>query len=320
MKDKNQNLQEKASTPVGGGATGASMSAEPTNAKAKAPGNSKEQGETATQKLEGDVEMCSLETNTNPTGDMSAKNRASVAMKEDMEAMFDGEQLSEAFKEKATTFFEAAVHARVEEQISQLQEEYNTKLAEEVEAVAASLTEKVDEYLNYVASEWMQENQLAVESALRTEITEDFIEGLKSLFAEHYINVPEEKVDVIEQLVQENQELTDKLNETIESHIELEGIIDEQARLLVFNEVTEGLAASQVDKLKSLSEGIEYGDVESFQKKLETLKEGYFGTKKTSQLIIESEIDNAELPPQQAAPVAPEVARYVNAISRTIKK
>lgn len=320
MKDKNQNIQEKASSPVGGGATGASMAAEPTGVKAKAPGNSKEQGEMASQKLDGEMQETDAENNTKSTGDMSAKNKASVAMKEDMEAMFAGEELSEEFKEKATTFFEAAVHAKVQEQRTQLEEEFTQKLSEQVEEISKELTSKVDEYLNYVAEQWMEENQVAIDSALRTEITEDFIEGLKTLFTEHYINVPEEKVDVIEQLVAENEELTAKLNETIESHIELEGIIDEQARLLVFSDVTEGLAASQVDKLRTLSEGIEVSDVEEFKHKLETLKEGYFGGKKPSQLIVESEIDNAESPAPVGQPVAPEVARYVSAISRTVKK
>lgn len=318
MKTKKEDLQEKSQ--VGGGATGVSMIAEPTGVRSKAPGNSKDQGETSPHKLEGNVEETDSENNTKVTGDTSAQNKASVAMKEDMEAMFDGEQLSEQFKEKATTFFEAAVHARVQERIESLEEEYESKLNESLNEFAEDITAKIDEYMDYVVEEWFKENEVAIDSALRSEIAEDFINGLKDLFTEHYIDIPEEKVNVVEELAAQVEELQIKLNTSIEEQIELKKVIDEQTRQLVFSEVSEGLVATQVDKLLTLSEGVEFEDAESYKRKLETLKEGYFTGKRPSQLIVESEIDSAEPLEPSAAPVAPEVARYVSAISRTVKK
>lgn len=318
MNKKKEDLQEKLQT--GGGATGVSMTADPTGVKAAAPGNSKSQGDTAPVKLEGEVDETSSENNVHATADTSARNKASVAMKEDMDAMFAGEELSEQFKEKATTFFEAAVHARVQERIETLEEEYENKLNESLQTFAEDITAKIDEYMDYVVEEWFKENEVAIESALRSEIAEDFINGLKDLFTEHYINVPEDKVEMVEELVAEVEELQSKLNASIEEQIELKKVIDEQTRELVFNEVSEGLVATQIDKLKTLSEGVEYNDPESFYAKLQTLKEGYFSSKRPSQLIVESEIDSAESPDPAPTPVAPEVARYVSAITRTTKK
>lgn len=318
MNKKKEDLQEKVQ--VGGGATGASMTADPTGVRSKAPGNSKDQGETAPQKLEGNVEETDSETNVKVTGDMSAQNKASIAMKEDMEAMFAGEELSEQFKEKATTFFEAAVHARVQERIERLEEEYEAKLTESLTEFTEDITTKINEYMDYVVEEWFEENEVAIDSALRSEIAEDFITGLKNLFTEHYIDIPEDKVNVVEELAAQVEELQTRLNSSIEEQIELRKVIDEQTRELVFSEVAEGLVATQIDKLKTLSEGVEFVDADSFKSKLETLKEGYFSHKKPSQLIVESEIDAAEPQEPSQAPVAPEVARYVTAISRTVKK
>lgn len=318
MKTKKEDLQEKVQS--GGGATGVAMTADPTGVRSKAPGNSKDQGETSPTKLAGEMQETDTENNVKVTGDTSAQNKASVAMKEDMEAMFAGEELSEQFKEKATTFFEAAVHARVQERIESLEEEYESKLNESIQSFAEDMTAKIDEYMDYVVEEWFKENEVAIESALRSEIAEEFIEGLKNLFAEHYINVPEEKVDVIEELAAQVDELQEKINVSLEENIELKKVIDEQTRQLVFAEVSEGLVVSQVDKLKTLAEGVAFDDAESYKHKLETLKEGYFTGKRPSQLIVESEIESAESPDPAPAPVAPEVARYVSAISRTVKK
>lgn len=317
---KKTELQEKASDGVGGGATGVSKVADPTGVVAKKPGPSKDQGELASQKVDGEVQDTDPETNTKATADTSAQNKASVSMKEDMDKMFEGEDLSEEFKEKATTFFEAAVHAKLQEHVAKLEEQFEQKLTEEVEAIAEDLVGKIDDYMDYVVKEWMEENSVAIESSLRTQVTEEFIGGLKSLFQEHYLDIPDEKVDVVESLAAEVDELQAKLNESIEKQIQLTKQIDEQSKHLIFSEVSEGLADTQADKFKTLAEGVEFSDAATFKKKLETLKESYFSTKSTStQLIVESEIEAAEMvEPPAVVPAA--VARYVSAITRTSKK
>lgn len=315
---KKTDLQEKASE-VGGGATGTSYSADPTGVRAKAPGNSKDQGEKTPSKLQGEEQDTDAENNTKVTGDASAQNKASVSMKEDMNAMFDGEDLSEEFKQKATTFFEAAVHAKLQEEVTRIEAEYDTKLTEQVTEIAEDLSNKVNEYLNYVTEQWMEENEVAIEKSLKTEITEDFINGLRTLFIEHNLDVPEEQVDAIEEMSSKIDELNAKLNDVVEQKIQLQKQIDEQTKELVFAEVSEGLAGTQADKFKTLAEGVEYSDAETYKQKLEIVKESYFSNKKPAQLIVESEIDSAE-PVEPAVAVPAAVAHYVQAISRTIKK
>lgn len=318
LKLNKRDLQEKTSA-IGGGETGVSNAADPTGVRAKAPGNSKSQGDLATQKVEGETEETSLENNTKPTGDNSAKNKSSVSMKEDMAVMFDGEDLSEEFKEKATTFFEAAVNARLQEEVTRIEEEYSNTLTEQVTEIAEELSTKLNDYLNHVVESWMEENEVAIESSLRSEITEEFIDGLKKLCVEHYIDLPEEKVDVVEELALQVEELTSKLNQSIDEQIELKKQIDEQSMQIVFNEVSEGLADTQADKFKTLAEGVEFSGVDSYKKKLEVVKESYFAGKKSPQLIVEGEIDSAEYI-EPTAPVTGPVANYVRAISRTVKK
>lgn len=320
MKLKTEDLQEKASDPVGGGATGVSKSVDPTGSKAAAPGPSKDQGDKASQKLEGDCEETSSDNNTKATADTSAKNKASIAMKEDLVMMFDGEELTEEFKEKATTFFEAAVHARVEEAVAQLEEQYTQNLEEQVTEIAQDLSEKVDDYLGYVVNEWMEENQVAIEASLRSEITEELMVDLRALFEKHNISIPEEQVDVVEELAQEVKELTDKLNESIEKQIELQKTLDEQTKQLVFAEVAEGLVDTQTDKFMTLAEGVEFSDAESYKRKLEIVKESYFTKTSKTQTILEEEVENAEEITETRQVLAGPVANYVNAISRTVKK
>ena len=319
MKTKKEELLEKASDPVGGGATGVSKGAEPTGSVAAAPGNSKKQGDLTPNKLEGDMEDTDSQNNTKPTGDMSAKNRASVAMKEDLTVMFDGEDLSEEFKEKATTFFEAAVHMRVEEEVARLEEQYTKDLEEQVTEIAEDLVNKLDDYMDYVVKEWMEDNEVAIDTSLRSEITEEFISGLKGLFEQHYIDIPEDKVDVVEELALQVEELQDKLDKSIEEQIALTKTLEEQAKQLIFAEVAEGLVDTQADKFAKLAEGVEYSDEESFRRKLEIVKENYFNSAKKATLIVESEIESADEPEQQQTLSGP-VANYVKAISRTIKK
>jgi len=312
-----EELQEKVVT--GGGATGQSIGPEPTAKQAQAPGNSKRQGDLAPQKLEGDVEETDPQNNTKATGDMSAKNKASVSMKEDVEAMFAGQELTEEFKEKATVIFEAAVSARVEAAKAELVEQYDQAFEQAKEEVKNEVAEKVDEYLHYVVEQWMESNQLAVESSLRTEISEEFIAGLKSLFEEHNINIPEEQVNVVEELAKRVEELEDKLNEQITENIELRKVTDEVAKEVIFNEVSEGLAATQVEKLMTLAEGVEFSDEETYKKKLTIIKENYFPADKPAAQQLSEETEE-EVQPEPVVEVKGQMGRYVQAITRSIKK
>lgn len=317
------------SVQVGGGATGASMVPDPTNVKAKAPGDSKTQGEPM-KKIQDpsstSVEDTDDENNAEPTGDFSARNAASVAMKgsvkEHFEAMFDGEEISESFKEKATTIFEMAVNYKVNEISEELEAVYEAKLNETIEQIeenyaqqVVDLTEKLDEYLNYVVEQWVEQNEIAIEKSLRTEITEEFMEGLKNLFAEHYIDVPQDKVDVVEELALRVEELEAQLNDTINENIQLKSSIDEMESLEIVNEITEDLTESQIEKFKKLIEGVEFDDVDDFKKKITIVKENYFpsnGSKKATRLLEES-FDGEE--PATVASGA--MSKYVSAISRT---
>lgn len=309
-------LQEKVST--GGGATGTSQGPESTNKKAQAPGNSKTQGDLATKKLEGDMEETSPENNAKPTGDMSAKNKASINMKEDLDAMFEGQELTEEFKEKATVIFETAVNVRVEEEKAALIEQYDQSFEQAKDEIQQEISEKLDEYLDYVVEQWMDANEVAVENSLRAEIAEEFIGGLKTLFVEHNIDIPDEKVDVVEELAAKVEELEARLNETINENIELRKVSVEVEKEEVFAEVAEGLAQTQIEKLRTLAEGVEFDDVETFQKKLEIVKENYFpGDKKVSRFVSEETEELNEEVVQR--PVTGPMSRYVTAISRTVK-
>ena len=197
-------------------------------------------------------------------------------VEEDVEALLQGEELSEEFREKAKTIFEAALHAKAKEIQTSLEEQYATALAEEVEEIKVALTERVDSYLEYVSSEWLEENALAVESGLKTEITESFMDGMKTLFEEHYVSMPEEKYDVLESMVQKLDEMETKLNEQIEKNISLNKKLGESTAETVFNRVCEGLAVSQKDKLQSLVENVEFESENDYYQKLVTLRESYF--------------------------------------------
>ena len=281
---KFEKIQEKIVT--GGGATGQSMGPEQTNTRAQAPGNSKSQGDLASQKLEGDMEETDPENNTKATGDMSAKNRASITTKEDIDAMFQGQDLSEEFKEKATVVFEAAVNARIEEAKVGLIEQYDQTFEQAKEEIQQEIAEKLDDYLDYVVEQWMEQNEIAVESSLRSEISEEFITGLKTLFEEHNIDVPEDKVNVVEELAAQVQELEAMLNDTINENIELKKVTVEVEKDEIFSEVAEGLAHTQIEKLATLSEGVSFDDAGTYKRKLQIVKENYFPSdKKVSRIV-----------------------------------
>ncbi len=205
-----------------------------------------------------------------------------AAIEEDVNALLSGEDLSEEFKEKAKTIFEASINAKITDIENQLNEQYEKALNEQVEEIKVELTERTDAYLEYVADEWLKENALAVENGIKTEMTESFMEGMKKLFEEHYVTLPEDKYDVLENMVDKLDEMETKLNEQIERNVKLNQQLGESTAQTIFNNVAEGLATSQKEKLQSLAEGVEFESEESYRGKIETLKESYFGQKKTT--------------------------------------
>ncbi len=235
-------------------------------------------------------------------------------MKEDVKALTDGEDLSEEFKAKAATIFESAVKAKLVEELEKLEGEYETKLTEKTDEVKGEIVEKVDAYLNYVVEEWMKDNELAIEKGLRTEISEDFIGGLKSLFDSHYINVPQEKYNVIENQSAEIEELKGKLNESIEQNVELSQKIGEFAKDDIVKDVASDLAETEKEKLKSLAENIEYKDAASYRNSVETLKNSYYPKAKAS------DESNGVAEDNQTANLSESMAAYTAAISKTKNK
>ena len=249
---------------------------------------------------------------------MTAKDKVkNMDMKEDVAALTEGEELTSEFKQKAATVFEAAVKAKLVEEIENLEGEYETKVNEKVSEVKEEIVDKVDAYLNYVVEEWMKENELAIEKGLRNEITEDFIGGLKSLFESHYINVPQEKYDVIESQAAEIEKLKEEVNQSMEKNIELNQKIAESTREEIINDVSSDLAATEADKLKGLAESIEYKDAESFRKSVETLKNSYYPKAKAS------DTESNEVAEQNAGSpsvnLSESMAAYTAAISKSKK-
>ena len=235
-------------------------------------------------------------------------------MKEDVNALTDGEDLSEEFKAKAATIFESAVKAKLVEEIEKLEGEYETKVNEKVSEVKEEIVEKVDAYLNYVVSEWMKDNELAIEKGLRTEITEDFIGGLKSLFESHYINVPSEKYDVIEDQAAQIEKLKEEINQSIQKNVELNQKISEHAREDIIKDVSSDLAATEADKLNGLAENIEYKDADSFRKSVETLKNSYFPRAQASDTESNEVAEN-----NAGSDLSESMAAYTAAISKSKK-
>jgi hypothetical protein len=192
--------------------------------------------------------------------------------------MFEGaDDLNEEFKEKAATIFEAAVVAKVNEQLEKISTNFEAELAEEVETLQKEMSDNLDQYLDYVVEQWMGENRLAVEQGLKAEMVEDFLRGLKGLFEEHYIEIPDEKVDVVEELAARTEELESKLNEQIEKNVELHGVVEQYKRDQLIESVSASLTDTQKAKFETLAEGIDFSDEETFVNKLSVIKESYFG-------------------------------------------
>jgi len=235
---------------------------------------------------------------------------------EDVSALLEGEELSEEFQEKARTIFEAALRSKVEEikegMIAAYDEAYEERLVEEVTEIKSALTERVDSYLEYVAEEWVTENRLAIESGLRAEMSESFLSGMKSLFEEHYVSIPEEKYDVLESMVEKLDEMETKLNEQIEKNITLNSRLSESVADGIFDEVAEGLALSQKEKLASLAESVEFESGDKYREKLEMLKESYFSAKKAPKAQTENLSEEVDIDATGHAP------DYMNSYLRTL--
>jgi len=244
-----------------------------------------------------------------------------IDVSEDINAMFNGSDLDEEFKEKAATVFEAAVVAKVNEQIEKFavdtESDFETATAEAIDELA----EKVDSYLDYVIQEWVEENRLAIERGVRADMVEDFLRGLKNLFTEHYVDVPEEKVDVVEELVAKVEELEDKLNEQIDENVELLSKVKDFEREVVFAEAVGGLTDTQIEKLRDLSEGVEFAGAEDYTKKISMLKSQYFDVDEEvdTSVVVDDENDPVALDEETRGPTAA-MAHYMNAISRSAKK
>ena len=239
----------------------------------------------------------------------------------DVAALLEGEELSEEFQNKAKTIFEAAIKTKVAEIKEELQESYATALVEELDKIKEGLTERVDGYLEYVADEWMQENAIQVEAGLKTEMTESFLEGMKSLFEEHYVTIPEEKYDVLNSMVDKLDEMESKLNEQIDRNVALNRRLAESNADGVFTAVAEGLADTQKEKLATLAENVEFESETDYREKLVTLKESYFPTKtsapKSTSENLSEEVSTDEVISEETTP---RMQAYLNVLSRAAKK
>ena len=262
------------------------------------------------ENAESEAELKKLE---NAKAEIEEKIK-NISVKEDVEALVEGEDLSEEFKEKAATIFEAAVKSKIRSEVERMEED-NTKTREqEMDTFKDELTEKVDTYLNYVVDEWTKENELAIERGLKGEIAEDFISGLKQLFEDHYIDVPDEKYDVLEAQSEKISELEEKLNETIQKNVELSDVKTGLVREQVISEVSEDLADTEIEKFKELTKDVEFDNETSFREKLDTLKESYFPKTQTS--ATSETINDVDGGTAQDIDTTDTMKKYMSAISR----
>ena len=237
----------------------------------------------------------------------------SVDVSDDVNALLEGTELSEEFAEKATTIFEAAIKAKLSEEYDKIVEHFANEAAEKIFAAQSELAEEVNGTVNYAVTQWLEENQLAVDRGIKNEITEDFMIGLKSLFEEHYISIPDEKVDVVEGMADSIREMEAKLDEQVKANVKLQSRLNETARKNIVNEVSDGLADTQKDKLAALAEGVEFTTEEEFSKKVKTIKESYF----TEKTVTQSEVAD-ETPVEGASDkdISPAMAQYLDAMNR----
>lgn len=238
-------------------------------------------------------------------------------VKEDMEALFNGEELSEEFKTKAETIFEAAVMTRVKSEVARIEEEFEAKLAEQVAQNTEGLVEQVDGYLGYIAEQWIAQNEIALERGMKSEILEGFVSGLKDLFEEHYIDVPEERYDVLGEMESKISELEEKLNEQVAANVEMSKVISEQKRQSIVDDLSEGLTDTETEKFMSLVEELSYEDADSFETKVKTIRENYFTTKGSAE--VKSVVTDAPvetLTEETTKKVDPAMAAYLSILSK----
>jgi hypothetical protein len=254
-------------------------------------------------------------TQSAAAGDQSVIRQGNT-VKEDIDALMNGEELSEEFRSKATAIFEAAVMNRVKDEVARLEEEFEAKLDESLAQNVEGLVEQVDGYLGYIAEQWMTQNELALERGMKSEILEGFVSGLKDLFEEHYIDIPEEKLDVLGEMEQALEELETKLNEQVAANIEMAKTISEQKRNEVVKEVSEGLTDTETEKFNALVEELSYEDSESFENKVKTIRENYFTTKVMTE--VKSVVTDAPvevLTEDKKISIDPVMAKYLSALN-----
>jgi hypothetical protein len=240
-----------------------------------------------------------------------------IDVKDDVNALVNGEDLSEEFKTKAATIFEAAIVSRVKTEVAKLEEEFDAKLEEAKAENKEALVEKVDGYLNYVVEQWMKQNEIALEHGIKSEILEGFVSGLKGLFEEHYIDIPEEKFDVLGSMEQENEELKAKLDEQVAANVELSQTINEAKRADIVKAASDAMTETEKEKFFGLAEELSFEDEETFAKKVQTIRENYF-TGKTS-TNVESVVSDGpveDLTEDNKRPVDPQMAKYLNALKQ----
>ena len=230
-------------------------------------------------------------------------------MSSDISALVEGTELSEEFAEKAKTIFEAAVKAKISEEYDKLVEHFGNELEKQLESVKAELSEEVNGTVNYAVTQWLEENQVAVDRGIRNEITSDFIAGLKGLFEEHYISIPDDKVDVVEGMAESIREMEERLDEQVKANVKLQNRLNESAKKVIVKDICEGLVDTQKDKLASLAEGVEFTTEEEFSKKLTTIKESYFPN---SPVVREESVET----PVESEEVSPAMAAYLQAMNR----
>ena len=262
------------------------------------------------ENAESEAELKKLE---NAKAEIEEKIK-NISVKEDVEALVEGEDLSEEFKEKAATIFEAAVKSKIRSEVERIETDNTNAREQEMDTFKDELTEKVDTYLNYVVDEWTKENELAIERGLKGEIAEDFISGLKQLFEDHYIDVPDEKYDVLEAQSEKISELEEKLNETIQKNVELSDVKTGLVREQVISEVSEDLADTEIEKFKELTKDVEFDNETSFREKLDTLKESYFPKTQTS--ATSETINDVDGGTAQDIDTTDTMQKYMSAISR----
>jgi len=267
--------------------------------------------------LRSKVEEAISESEEEVVAEETEEEVVELNIEEDVEALLQGEELSEEFQEKAKVIFESAINAKVAAIREELQQSYENAIVEQVEEFKSEITERVDSYLEYVADEWIQENALAVEEGLKTEMTESFLQGMKGLFEEHYVTIPEDRYDVLESMVNKLDEMEEKLNEQIERNVALNKRLAESVTDGILGEVSEGLAVTQKEKLASLSESVEFDSEEDYREKLVTLREAYFPSRVSS-----AQRDSAELISEESSmpQVSGSMEGYLSALQRVSKK